>query len=595
MLSKWTKVAGKIYLRLQPGVTPGSLEKWLEERANSSPLRAAYPPKSLKELGSKNLLDVRLGSLRDAYFDPDIAAMADSSVHGDRSVVLGLAIVAGMILLMSAANYVSLATVRTIRRQREIGMRKILGAKANQIMRLFITESICFALFAVVLGALLARAALPVFCNLINRQIELVFTPVSLLLGLLIAVLVGVFAGVYPAWLAMRVPARQLADRGNGESVGGTFLRRMLTVVQFATAIGLTGLTLAVAWQTQYASSLSPGYEPEPLLVLRLQGNMAVPENRAFAQALKRLPGVTGVASTTGVIGYTQKLYFAYIMRESQPQKVIEMTGITLNYFDVFGIKPLAGRVFDENVDLDDSSKTLVINKATVTLLGFGDPQDAVGQFVLFGSKKTPTQIIGVIDDIRAHSVRENIGPMVYLPSPKASILTVRVQDDLAAVQEVIAQQWRQDFPNYALELDSLQSQIAASYANDLRLSRLLLMASIVIGIISSLGIYVLSAYNLQRRTMEIALRKLFGADQLAIARLVGWEVLLILMLSALIGLPITALGTSQYMANFVERAPVELPSMLIAFLLSALVALAATLRTTLAALRVAPARALRE
>jgi putative ABC transport system permease protein len=271
------------------------------------------------------------------------------------------------------------------------------------------------------------------------------------------------------------------------------------------------------------------------------------------------------------------------------------MTGISLNYFDVFGIKPLAGRVFDEKIDLDDSSKTLVINKATVTLLGFNDPQEAVGQFVLFGSKKTPTKIIGVVDDIRALSARENIGPMVYLPSPKATILTVRAKGDLAPVRAAIAQQWRHDFPNYALELDSLQSQIVATYEDDLRLSWLLLVASIVIGIISSLGIYVLSAYNLQRRIMEIALRKLFGADRLAILRLVGKEVLLILTLSALIGLPIAALGMSQYMANFVERAPVELPSMLIAFLLSTLVALVATLRTTLAGLRVAPAQALRE
>lgn len=595
MVSLWTKVAGKIYLKMQPGVTVDSLERLLEDRSNASPLRAAYPTDSLNKLGDKNLLDFRLGSLGDAYFDPDIAAVADPSVHGNHSVVLGLAFVACMILVMSAANYVSLATVRTVRRQREIGMRKILGAKANQIMVQFIIESICFTLFAVILGFVLAMIALPVFSDLVNRQLDQVFTPVYLLFGLFIAVLVGGLAGLYPAWLAMRVPGRQLADRRSGESSGGMLLRRTLTVVQFAAAVGLTGLTLAVAWQTQHASRVSPGFDPTPLFVLKMKGTISEPENRTFAQTLKRIPGIEGVAATTGVIGQNQKVFLAYIMREGQQQSVIELTGITVNFFEVYGIEPIAGRVFDERIDNEDKDGMLVINKASVTMLGFESPSDAVGKFVLYGSKKEPKQIIGVIDNVRDQSVRENVSPMLYLPHPRAAVLTIRAPGDSTQIQEAIAQQWNRDFPDYALELDSLKAKIVSNYADDLRLSWLLLVATMVIGIISSLGIYVLSAYNLQRRVREIALRKLFGAKRLGIARLVGKEVLLMVVLSAVIGLPFAAFGTAQYMANFVERAPVEVASLVIAFLVSAVVAFAATLHTTLSALRVAPARALRD
>lgn len=595
MLREWTMVEGKIYVRLMPGLAPAGLARWLEARANDSPLRAEYPPESLAQLGNGNLLDFRLGPLSDAYFDPDTATLAEQGVHGNRSVVVGLGAVAVMILFLAATNYVSLATVRTMRRQREIGVRKVLGAGGGEIMRRFLIESVCFSLLAAVLGALFAWLALPVFRDLINRQLDNVFTPVTLLVGVMVALVVGLLAGAYPAWLAMRVPARQLTGRGYGESLGGSWLRRSLTVMQFATAICLTGLTLAIAWQTYHASHLDPGFDPAPLLVLPLHGNLTLPENRSFAQALKRLPGVSGVAATTGVVGNNKAIHLADIQREGQPASVIRLTGVSPNFFDVYGVHPVAGRVFDAKTDPEDKAKMLVISTAAVRHLGYATPQEAIGQFVLFGRLKTASQIIGVVPDLRHQSARKEREPMVYLPLLKASVLTVRVEGSVAAIQAQIDKQWRRDFPDVVLEMDRLQDRIAANYADDLRLNWLLLAASIVIGIIASLGIYVLSAYSLQQRVKEIALRKLYGARRLDVVRLVGREVVLMVLLSAVIGLPLAALGTAKYLADFVERAPVELPSLLLAFVLSALMALAATARNTMAALRVAPALALRE
>lgn len=594
-LTAWTKVEGKIYLRLPAGMEPATIARRLEQLANESPLRAEYPPESLAQIGRSNLLDFRLGPLSEAYFDTDIAALTDPAVHGDRRVVLGLAFVAGMILVLAATNYVSLATVRSMRRQREIGVRKVLGASAGHILRQFLAESVCFALLAALLGGLLARLALPVFSEIIDRQLENVFTAQHCLLGLLIAVLVGVLAGAYPAWLAMRVPARQLAGRGYSDALGGSWLRRILTVLQFSTAVGLTGLTLAIAGQTRYASHLNPGFDPAPLLLVRLTGNLTVPENRSFTAALKRLPGVAGVTATTGVVGNNQAIHLADIQRDGQTASVIRLTGISPNFFDLYGVRPVAGRVFDEKVDPEDKAKMLVINTATMRLLGFASPQEAVGQFVLFGRLRTQSQIIGVIEDIRHQSARKSIEPMVYLPLPKASILTVRVSGETAAVQAAIQKQWGSDFPNSAIDMDRLETKIAANYADDLRLNWLLLAASIVIAIISSLGIYVLSAYTLQQRIKEIAMRKLHGAGRWAIGRLVGNEVVLMVALSTLIGLPIAALGTAKYMAEFVERAPVEVPSLIAAFLLAMTMAFVATAGNMLAALRVSPARAFRE
>ena len=597
VLSRWTEVEGKIFVRLKAGAAPSTLAHQLELAANSSPLRNAYPPESVQQLGANNgnLLDIRLGALSAAYFDPDIAALADPTVHGDRNIVLGLAAVVGLILLLASTNYVSLATVRTMRRQREIGVLKVLGATARQIMWQFIFESVCFSIVAGLLGALLSLLALPVVCELINRKLEGVFAPVQCLLALLVALGVGALAGCYPAWLAMRVPARQLVGRGYGESLGGNWLRRLLTVLQFSTAIALIGLTLAIAWQTQYATRLNPGFDPAPLLVLRLPGDMTVAEDVAFAEAVKRLPGVSGVAATTGVIGQNKAVQLANVQHDPNPASIARFTGVSTNFFDVFGIRPIAGRVFNEKIDPKDKAKMVVISKSAVALLGYTSPQSAVGQFILFGRLKAPTQIIGVVDEVRHETARNAIQPMFYVPWLRTSVLTARINQDSAQVQSEIEQLWLRSFPNNAIELDSLKARIERNYADDRRLSWLLIAATIIIGAISSLGIYVLSAYTLQQRVKEIAVRKLYGADRFAVARLVGREAVLMVLVSALLGLPVAALVSSKYLANFVERAPVLFPSLVIAFLLSALVACLSTARSTLAATRVAPALALRE
>src|SRR5205823_4842707 len=173
--------------------------------------------------------EFRLAPFAGAYLDPDVRD--DPQIHGDLKIILGLAAVALLILALAATNYVNLATVRTVRRQREIALRKVLGAGAGAVGRQFLAESVLVCLIATGIGLLLAWLLLPVFSDLVQRSLDHMFTPVSLGLALLLGVLLGVLAGAYPAWSALKVhPSAALSGRGNVETVGGLWLRRVLTV-----------------------------------------------------------------------------------------------------------------------------------------------------------------------------------------------------------------------------------------------------------------------------------------------------------------------------------------------------------------------------
>lgn len=591
--TNWGSSHGPLYVRVPKSVSLALVTDALQRRLLASSFYLGQSAEQLAALGGKNMIDFKLGKLRDAYLDPDISATL--STHGERRAVLGLAAVGLLILLLAATNYVNLATVRTLRRQREIAVRKVLGASAGAVSRQFLAESVLVCLIATALGLLLAWLLLPVFSDLVQRKLDLLFTPASLLASALLGVLLGVAAGAYPTWSALRVRATAaLAGRGNVETASGLWLRRVLTVLQFATAMGLCGVTLAVAWQTSYASRLDPGFNPAPLLIVSTGADMRSASLSAFKDALARLPGVAGVALSDAPVT---------VNRNSTAQQREGGTPIEINYllvspefFNVYGLKPVAGRLYASGTDSAADHGKIVINAAAARKLGFDSPQAAIGKFVRNPEDSTSLrQVIGIAPDIRHRSAREPVQPTIYQLSQRTGVLTLRVERDMAGVQKLIEEMWPRFFPNDVPGMQRMDALFAENYADDLRLAKLLAASSLIAIAIAAFGIYVLSAYSVQRRAREIVLRKLFGASGVAIARLVAREFAILLGAGALIGLPAVWLATERYLSSFIERAPIGLWTVSAALMMALAVAAGSTLRHTLRAVRAAPVQALRD
>lgn len=592
LFDRWNRLTGVVFIRLGQGVTPDTVEKLLQDAVDRSPLKDGFAPELLSQLGSLKLMEVRVTPLQGAYLDPEVSP--DMLIlHGDLGALRGLSAVALLILLLATTNYVNLATVRTLQRQREIAMRKVLGARVARVVTQFFVESLLVALIATGLGLILAAFCAPVFSRLINRHLDHLFSPSSLLLALAGAMLLGLLSGLYPAWVALRVRATQaLSGRGNSETKSGLWIRRVLTVAQFSIAMGLCAVSVAIAWQTSFASKLDPGFDPDPLLVVDLPAGLASPNSMAFRDALARLPSVAAVTGSWDAIGRKRGLSSQQVQRQGSAPAALEKKGVRQDFFEAHQIRPVVGRLFDRTIDADDS-RSVVLNRAAASALGFPSADAAIGQFVEVKGDDKPSQIIGIAPDIRFQSLRNAQQPLVYAIVLDTKTLTVRARGDTDQVQADIEQLWKRYFPNDVFSATTSKAVFEELHGDDARMASLLAISTVITIIIAAFGIYVFAAYTIERRSKEIVLRKLYGAGPAAIARIVGKEFLAIVLVSAVLGLPVAAVMIERFLAPFLERAPMGWLPLLCALLAAAAVAMISSLRHTMRAVRLSPRQAL--
>ncbi|HEX7988003.1 MAG TPA: FtsX-like permease family protein [Duganella sp.] len=590
--TNWSR--GTIYMKLKPGAPVAALTALLQDATENSAMNRRVKASGMgRALNGRNVSDIKLLPLRDAYFDEDLVNSRAGQRHGRRSTVFGMAAGGLLILLLAAINYVNLATVRTLRRQREIGLRKLLGASAARLVRQFLSEAVLTAVIAALAGLILAWLLLPVFSDLVNRPLDGMFTPARCALALVFAILTGVCAGAYPAWIARySSPAASLAGRGNSENAAGLWVRRVLTVLQFSSAMALSATALAVSWQTWFASHASPGFDTADLIVLALPDDTeGTPAANAFIEQLRRVPGVGAVAAISEAVGRDGRKLVNVITARDGREIPMEAKYVSPNWFEVHRVRALYGQLFNPAHDPNDTKNLggVVLNQAAALALGYAAPQDAVGKTLPGG-----LQINGIAPDIRFQGLRQPSKAIIYGIRP-ASVLSIRTTGAMADVYERIEPVWRRSFPNDILEIATQEAVLAEGYATDARLTRILASTSAVAIALAAFGIYVLSAYSVQRSRREIVMRKLHGARRIDIALMMAREFSSLVGAGALIGLPLAALAIERYLASYTDHAPIGFWTLAAALAMASLVALLATTRHTAAAMRMSPAMALRD
>jgi putative ABC transport system permease protein len=593
---------GKLLVRVRPGASLSAIEAALQQAVDSNPLLQNRAQEVRQRLGKRKAMEITLAPLRYAYFDQDVAAnyVAPAGERGHPAVVAGLGLVAILILALAAINYVNLATVGVLRRQREVAMRKVLGARMGQIVLQMVAESMLVTMTATVLGLLLAWLALPLFSTLINRQLDSLLSASHIAAALALGAMLGAVTAVYPTWIALRVrPNAVLAGRADSESQGGLQLRRVMTVLQLATAMGFAGFTLAIIWQTNYALNASPGFDPAPLLIADLldddkdRGRMP-----GLVAALSAQPGIVGVARSQDAVGRHNGTWQRDLKRDGGANATVEMKWVSVNYFEQYGLKPLAGRLFDTHLDKEGDPLPLVLNAGATRQLGFATPADAVGQTVFFtenDGKKISKRVVGIAPDLRFQSLREAPHAMAYeLPADLGHTLSVRFTGSAADAERTVRTLWARHFPDALIALRSASDILTDDYAEDVRIAKLLTIATGIALAIAAFGTYVLSAHTVQRRAREIVLRKLHGAGRIDVGLLVAREIGGLALVSAAAGLPIAAIAIARYLASYVEHAPVGYWTLLAALASTLAVALLAVARNAWIAMRMHPAEALR-
>jgi putative ABC transport system permease protein len=597
---------GNLLIRVRPGTSLVPISEALQQVVDRSPSVQKVPPEMKERLGDRKIMDIKLSRLRDAYFDREIQANSFSLKvdRGDAAVVAGLVAIAFLILGLAAINYVNLATIRVIRRQREIATRKVLGASKGRLALQFVAESLLVSMLATATGLLLAYLALPIFAELMSRDLASVFSLGNIAAALGVGILLGLLAAIYPAWIAFGVrPSLMLAGSPDTESLFSKRLRQALSVLQVGAAMGLASFTMAIYWQTRFAIEASPGFDPSPLLVFELPEAQTVrlsEKARGLMAALSQQPGVAGIAVSTDPIGRAKSAWSTEIKREGGETVTMDIKSVMANFFDQYGIKPVAGRLFNSTIDQEDDPIPAVINAIAARQLGFASPELAVGQTLLFRSIASGTpvlitkRIVGIAPEIRFYSLREAPGAIAYELWSNGATLTVRASSSIADAERAVQAVWPEYFPSSVLEMSSAKDIYAANYADDARLARLLAISTAIAMTIAAFGAYVIAADAVQRRTREIALRKLFGAGRLDIGSLIAREVGAIVLLSALVAIPLAALAIARYLATYTEQTPLAFWALAFALLASLATAAFAGARQAWLAMMLKPAVALR-
>jgi putative ABC transport system permease protein len=514
------------------------------------------------------LLDIHLHARKNGYFKDG----------GDITTVITFSAIAALILLIACINFVNLATARSMSRAREVAMRKVVGARRSQLVGQFLGEAVLTAAVAMIIAVALVEVALGPYGSFIDKPLSLdVFGDPSLLLLMVgLVAVVGVLGGLYPAiYLSRFRPARVLKANQSSAS-GSTFTRNALVVFQFAVSIGLIVSTAVVYGQTRYARDLDVGYERDHKLVIRAISDM--PDADKAAQTLKAeiaaLPGVERAALSSDappLRSNNNTLLYPKPTLDAE-KYIFEKVRVDHDFFAVYGVEPIAGRVFSgdrlgdiRNVPDDEGAEptqAIVINEMAVTKLGLTRAEDAVG-VVLWDTlgpgddqRLIRTEIIGVVPDLHLRSVHFHLTPMLYTLHATGSgefyALTADVKPGEApAAMAAIEGIWSRMAPGVPLRTQWIDEAVAAQYDAIEKRGHMFGVFSIFAVLIACLGLFGLASFAAERRTKEIGVRKALGAGVVDIVRLLMWQFSKPVLLANAIAWPAAFYVMSRWLETF--------------------------------------------
>lgn len=559
--------------------------EWIREKAFESwesPYAQTYvrlaPAGSADELESKlpSFVEARYGEeadrtslalqpIVDIHLSPEVGGgLAPTSDPRYAYLLSGIAF---LVLLMACINFVTLALSRSSRRAREVGVRKALGATRKQLGVQFWTEAILTSALALLVGLVLARGFLPVFSKLTNVPLEASATGQPLLwLGLGVLVLgVGFLAGSYPAWVLVRLDAVSTLRGRQATDQRGRFSKALL-VVQFTFAVGLVTTVFTMSQQIRYLSEKDLGFTEDPVVVVDLSDVDANGPGRfsVFQNAMSTTPSVRSMSNTmTDPLGGLE-------VALKRPDGGLQSAVLNLtdrSFLQTFELDIVEGRGLSEI----ESNRTVVVNEAFLRALGW---ENAVGRSVPVANEssfKGPlenAEIGGVVADYHFESLHEAIEPLILAPlgvhSQGASYASLRlgpknVEDGMDTIREA----WSRIAPSAELDYSFVHDDFAEEYRAEQRWQFLVGYAALFALLIACFGVFGLAALEVSRRKSEVGIRKVLGASATSIVALFSKDVVLLVLLGAVFGLPMAYYAAGRWLENFAYR--IELGPLLFA------------------------------
>ncbi len=551
------------YVTLAPGADPAAVEAKLKPIFDKSVDISAFT--NVKIPGSQ-ILEAHLTHFQDAHLTTD--RFGGLKPPGSMTTLYGMAVIGLLILLVACFNFMNLATARATMRAREISLRKVMGAKRRQLVVQFLGEAVLMSLIALAIAFALAEVLLPFYSQFMGRPLGFHYlADWPLTLGIVaVGIFAGLLSGLYPALVLSGFrPAATLRSNQSGQSGSGR-LRAALVVVQFAVSIGLGIGALVVFQQIQYARNIDLGFNRENVVFTGTAGRLTEDGIKSFMAALQRGPGVLQVTRSS-FMPFNGNNNVLPVQRPGDAQFLSPTHySVSQDYFRLYGIKILAGRVLEENREEDNfyggpngdqqgknEGHNVMVNAALARALGYA-PADIIGKTFIFG--KAHMRVVGVTADILAEGIRNRALQTVYVHQPEnmQNIIIKLAPGHTQEAMEYIAKTQRQFVHGVALGRTLLSDAYDGLYQGEQRQGAIFAIFVAIAIFIACLGLFGLAAFTAGRRAEEIGIRQVGGARNRGILVLLLWPVTSPVLIANLIAWPLAWYYLRDWLKGFAYR-----------------------------------------
>jgi ABC-type antimicrobial peptide transport system permease subunit len=559
-LTKWGNFAFYTYIQLREGVSArpeviGQIADKINAlfATNESEYEASF----------------HLQLLTDIYLNSDL--FGDVPWRGNIQYVRAFSVAAICILIVACINFMNLSTARSARRAKEVGLRKVIGARRSQLMGQFLSESLLVAFLALVLALGMIGLLLPVFNNITDKELSLNFLRAESLAALVsIALLTGLLSGSYPAlFLSAFQPVKVL--KGITKTGRWSLLfRNGLVVAQFAVSVVLIVGTVTVYNQLELLRNKHLGFDKENLLHVPIRGELWK-HIGALRTELAQNP-LTHQFSVVSELPVNNSGGSDVQWEGKNPQEQVLFSSMQVDehFLQTFGVELLAGRGFSAEFRADTSN--YLLNEAALQLMGM-DVNTAIGKWF---DLEVKGKIIGVVKDFNFRPLHQRVEPLVLqLHTSGHGQVVVRTQPNTTeATIRALEKTFGKLNPDYPFSYGFVDEEIAKFYTTEKRIGQITNIFALLAIFISCLGLYGLAAFSAERRTKEIGIRKVLGASVSGLSLLISRDFIWLVLIAFCLAAPIAWYVMHEWLQGFAYRVDMSLWSFAFAGLLALLIAL---------------------
>ena len=559
----------------------------LAENASMQDVIDKFPgfyDKYMKEIGDqiKGSFDLMATPLADIHLNP--MALEYDQPKGNRSYVYIFLFAALFILVIASINYMNMATARSARRSREVGMRKVSGSSRGMLIRQFLGESVFITLISFILSLILVKLLLAGFNDMSGKSLQfgLLTMKEVVLSGLLTSLVVGVISGLYPAlYLSRFNPVVVLKGLATGGKSGGS-IRKALVLIQFTISVLMIIGTMIVSGQLKFMKTTNLGFDKENIMVMTVRDTTLRKSFESFREEIMTHPEILDAAQSNSNPGSNVGIVVQRIEGDGGEllDKAVNRYSVDYHYTDLMNIEITQGRNYDRSMGTD-ISKAFIINEVAANEFGWGE--DALGKrwqlgINLDGPPQRDGEVIGVFKDFHYASLHNKIEPIVLvLQDRPISMPLFNIRTTGNNTEEVIAfvDEKRKEFgDHYPFDYDFLTENLDEYYKEEAVIGSIFRYFTILTIFIAALGLLGLSAFMAQRRTREVGIRKVMGSSVNGIVYLFIREFSKWVIISNLVAWPLAWYGMDKWLQNFQYRIDMTIWIFALAFGLSLAIAL---------------------